>query len=745
MRTKVADKSVIFDRNIVPTAAWIVGAAIGLGVFGRVLDGIFRSSPDVTTQVTLGLFGVLVAAPVAFALGLVSVVLVRQQATALRALATGHPRSVRHAYLALALFLVLLALSAVVAVAGRGHTLGAVASVSVRLLVAGLIGGGTVVLAFWPHIFGPDTKPRARWRYVYASVWLIVGSFLLSTDEFGFGIGMLFTFGLLLSGYVKRTGTLLVGDKAGFSGGFLGLCYLVATVVLWLRLTIDPAYTGTLVRYAAETVIAGVLGTATALTTWRHSREARPIIRRLGSAATVVVPAYLVFLLLDDQILGGALMAPLFPVMIWLGIRLWLRMGTDERVGVKAAADVVCALILGSVLVLFLIWLANLLALSPSEVQVLKTVASATHAAIDLSPWIWVGIYAVLAAAHLLGALGPKKYQAIPRRLASLHVVPSVKIVRRAMTMTGIGLMVVALLGLVVPPATGPILRRQIEAAYTVAAQEELRDEEEMAVDQTITAQLTSSRPQLFMLADLVVDVHRTGAPDKKTGAASPAELDLAQRLGRLQGQLIAEQAQPERPTGSATGSTAADLVGPIRDAEDLQQRLAEEQHEDTLRQARDKQAETAADLGAYTVTSLLDLISLGHAEALGIVHEYINGLAESPLGEIFLDWTKRALNKISPDKLPAATEVVEPDPQNLASAAESDLGYAQATPGDLFPPFAAVPEQDPAAIEEAVTAENQTAGIEQKQSECPNCAAPDEPGQDEPAHDEPVPEVHGP
>src|SRR5581483_221651 len=100
---------------------------------------------------------------------------------------------------------------------------------------------------------------------------------------------------------------------------------------------------------------------------WRRSRESRPIVRWLGTAATVLVPGYLVFLVLDDQLLGGVLVAPLFPVVVWLGIRLWRRMGADRRIAVKAAADVVFALILGAVLVSSLAWLANLLAMPPAE------------------------------------------------------------------------------------------------------------------------------------------------------------------------------------------------------------------------------------------------------------------------------------------------------------------------------------------------------------------------------------------
>ena len=405
--------------------------------------------------------------------------------------------------------------------------------------------------------------------------------------------------------------------------------------------------------------------------------------------ATVLVPGYLVFLVLDDQILGGVLVAPLFPVVVWLGVRLWRRMGADRRIAVKAAADVVFALVLGAVAVSSLAWLANLLALPPAEAQVVKEVAAATHDAVELSPWIWFGIYLVLVAVHLLAALGPAKYQSLSRRLAALRVVPAVTILHRGATMAGIALMVVALLGLAVPPTAGPILRDQTQAAYTLAAREELEDEERIAVYQAITDGLTRSRPQLVYLADLVTDVHTAAAGNPAT------EADLAHRLGLLQGQLLATRQAPVEPPAT-----------PHLEAAGLRAQLDQEQQEDALRKARDKEAESAAELAANAITSLLDLISLGHAEVLSVVHEYVNGLAESPLGEIFLSWARHAQHKLQP--LTATdTETAEPDPAALA---------------------------DEIAV--AVNEENQA----QQRERCPGCDIANE----APGHDEPPVEVHG-
>jgi hypothetical protein len=695
----------------IPAAAWVIGGALGLGVLGRVLAWVCTSSAGVGTNIAFGVLGSVVGAPFVSLFGVVLSALVEVQVRQLRALVSAHPVSARRAWWALAAFAGLLVASAIVAVAAHGTGLGAAGWLVTRLLVAVLIGGGTAILAFWPTLFGPAIRRRVPGLVVAGIV--AVGAFLLSAgeDEVGVGISVLIVIGVMLAGYAKGTANRFRRDRTSFAGGVLGVLHLAGLSLLWLGIASDSESTVPVARFAVQAVIAAVLGTIVAPMIWRRSRASRPVVRWLGTAATVLVAGYLVFLVLDDQLLGGALVAPLFPVVVWLGIRLWRHMGTARRIGVKAAADVVFALILGAVLVSLLAWLANLLALSTVEAQALKEIAAATHDAVELSPWIWFGIYLVLAAVQLFAALGPRKYQFLSRRLASLRVVPTVTVVHRAATMAGIALMVVALLGLAVPPTTGPILRSQVQAAYTVAAQQELKDDEQIAVYQAITTGLTRSRPQLVYLADLVIDVHDAA------GGKAQTESDLAHRLGLLQGQLIAINQAPVEPP------TAPRLDGGLR------QQLDAEQHEDTLKQARDKQAESAAELSANMITSLLDLISLGHAEVLSIVHEYVNGLAESPLGEIFLDWTKRALNKLQPDKPPAAADVVEPDPTGLAFATE----------------LAPSPGPPAAEIKAAVSAENQAVTLEQQQAQCPDCGlSNDEPGHDEPAHEPPPIEVHG-
>jgi hypothetical protein len=298
---------------------------------------------------------------------------------------------------------------------------------------------------------------------------------------------------------------------------------------------------------------------------------------------------------------------------------------------------------------------------------------------------------------------------------------------------TGIGLMVFALVGLAVPPTVGPVLARQIRVAYTVAAQQELDAEQASVVYQAITTQVTLSPPRLTVLTDLLVDVHRTDPPDERTGAASPAELDLAHRIGQLQGKLLTGEPPAESPL------TPPGLDEPIRDTADLQARLTEQQDEQTVAQARQKQARTASELAATTVTSLLDLLSLGHAEALGIVREYLDGLAESRLGEVLLSWMKHALTTVAPEEPHIAEVTLEPDPTLLANEAGLELFEAEMAEGGLPPvPHLGSPGRSTeAAVKAAVDAENQTVQV-QRQHTCPNCSSPHD-------HDVRIPEEeHG-
>ena len=65
----------------------------------------------------------------------------------------------------------------------------------------------------------------------------------------------------------------------------------------------------------------------------------------------------------------------------------------------RAAADIAVALLLGSTLVLLLVWLANLLHMPPAEVRVLRGALGRAGAAVDPPWWLWTVLFALLAGA----------------------------------------------------------------------------------------------------------------------------------------------------------------------------------------------------------------------------------------------------------------------------------------------------------------------------------------------------------
>lgn len=714
-----------------PVAVRVIAVGASVAGTARILVTFLPGVHGFWARIGLVAVGIVLAAPAILLCVGISALYCDYFVRLVRQCAPAYPAEFRRAVRWFALFLLVLALFVAATLVWRGHVLGTVAWVVVRLLLAVGFGGGTVVLALWPYFLAGTG--RRRWIVAVAGlVWGGGGMFLFATGQNGLGIIMVFSFGGVLFKFVQAKSKDVRAGRTHSAGGPVALMYLMVFGLAWLRLATDPAAAGMLARWAGEAALVAVIGTATATTVWHRSRGARPSLRRIGTAGTIAVCAYLLFLLFDDQVFGGLLAVALFPLLVWQAIRLWRWMGESRRVTVKAGTDIVFALALGSTVVLFLIWLANLLALPPVEVSAIKGAASTVGDAVELPPWLWAGVYAALAAAYLFAAVGPRRFQVIPRRLAAAHVLPTVTVARRTLTMTGIGVMVFALLGLAVPPAVGPILARQIRDTYTVAAQEELEAEEASAVYQAVSTQFVASRPRLPVLTALMIQVHDTDPPDRRDGNPTPAELALAHRIGLLQGKLLAE------PPGRAPTPPPT-----LHDADDLTTRLTEEQQQQSTTRTRQKQAETASELAAAAVTGMLDLVSLGDAEALGIVHEYLDGLAESPLGEVFLSWAQRAVTRFAPREPPTLQRTVEPDPDSLANAARADLFETELDQNAGIPPIPETdggPEPVSAAVAAVVHSENQAARDHQNHS-CAACIpVPGEGG----GHDEePPPEEH--
>jgi len=221
-------------------------------------------------------------------------------------------------------------------------------------------------------------------------------------------------------------------------------------------------------------------------------------------------------LLLIDRNLPGAQAAAglLFPVAVWLSVIGWRAMNGSGRLAVRAAADIAVALLLGSTLVLLLVWLANLLHMPPAEVRVLRGALGRAGAAVDLPWWLWTALFALLAGASLAFAVWPGRLKRVTGWFARLRVAPSVTVTSRVTSGAHIGLLVVVLVGLAAPAAVEPALRARLADRYTETLTDDLRARGELAAyRETQRAFSAAGLPLLVPLADLVLQIHRASKP----------------------------------------------------------------------------------------------------------------------------------------------------------------------------------------------------------------------------------------
>jgi hypothetical protein len=432
----------------------------------------------------------------------------------------------------------------------------------------------------------------------------------------------------------------------------------------------------------------------------------------------------------------------LFPMAAWASYRAWRAMNDAGRLAVRAAADITLSLLLGADLVLLMVWLANLLGLTRSEVA---TIRDAVERAGDLAdlPWqLWAGLYGGLALAAIAFALRPARLRRATEVSHWVLVVPAVNVVRRVLTGVHIGLLVIVLVAVAGPVAVFPVLRGQLAARYAVAYQRQLAAAGEQAAYAEISGQFTMSQANRVVLAGIVEKIHAIDHPRPGDGHATGTETDLARRVGELQAAALLATGPKSAATGepvAASEQSAAAAAGfsvPIRDAPDLRTRATKLEEQDKKEEAARKRAEQAGELAAATVANLLSIPDIGSNEVVQIVREYLSGLVEeSPLKDIFAAWTERLAGAVRP---PDAETLAVPVPEVLAT--EALIAQFKAEAQDHF--FTKLPSTEhESAVDAAVDMTNQVRYLSEGGSgPCAGCAR-SEP-HDEHFH-EPVIEEH--
>jgi hypothetical protein len=428
----------------------------------------------------------------------------------------------------------------------------------------------------------------------------------------------------------------------------------------------------------------------------------------------------------------------LFPVTAWASFRAWHAMNASRRLTVRAAADITLSLLLGAGLVLFVVWLANLLGLTRPEISAVRGALERAGALSDLPWWLWTGLYAVLAVAAVAFAVWPTRLRRPMGWSARLRVVPAVDVVRRVLTGVHIGLLVIAAVAVAAPAAVFPVLRDQLAARYSVAYQRQLEAAGEQAAYAEISGQFTAAKTNRGVLADIVEKIHVIDHPRPGDDRATATEADIARRVGELQAATLLAAGTTSVAAADRRAAGAAGLTAPIQDAKDLRTRVTKLDEQDKAEEAAHKRAEQAGDLAAATVASLLSVPDVGPNEVVQIVREYLSGLIEdSPLKDVFAGWTERLAGALRP---PDAGTLVVPQPVELETEAlltqvrEAEKGHFVAT----------LPSTEhESAVDAAVDLANQTRYLsEGGTGPCAGCIhfePHDEPGH-LPVEDHPIP-----
>ncbi|GAA5191445.1 hypothetical protein GCM10023322_48850 [Rugosimonospora acidiphila] len=427
---------------------------------------------------------------------------------------------------------------------------------------------------------------------------------------------------------------------------------------------------------AAQSLFALAVGTSCAWLVLRWTHGLPPRWRWLRVPAAAAVAAYPLFLLLANQLLGGIDEVALLPIMATLVVLAWRAMARGGRLAVRAAADAVGALGLGVVAVLTLAWLANVLDLPRTEVDAVKGVAARLRDVIDLPWWLWALVYAALTGAQLALAFGPR--WATRMRSGVRRVTAGVRLGARTGSITGTVLMFAAFLVALAPVAVTPVLAHRMRAHYTASLSAQAAAEREQAISQAVTRAFSvPNPPDVPVLRAMLADIHTIDHPHRAGDGPTGTEAALIRQLGQLQGQ--ARQKAPHAAGSDAAPDTApphpdaaAGFAGTPSDAADLSRRLTTVQDQDERTDQRREAADEAADLAASTLTTVLDSVPLPFGidrfEVVGLVRGYLEGLAESPIGEAFQRWTQLAAGGTDPPagSTTDATALVEPNAQLL-------------------------------------------------------------------------------
>jgi hypothetical protein len=133
-------------------------------------------------------------------------------------------------------------------------------------------------------------------------------------------------------------------------------------------------------------------------------------LRRVPDQVAIATSAAALLVVTDRELLTTQWATVLlFPIAIVGSLRLWTVMRKTKWPIIRAGADISLSLLFGGELVLFLVWLANVLGMPRAEVSLIRTGFSSagSYAGVYDGGRMWASIYATLAVAYVILVLYP--------------------------------------------------------------------------------------------------------------------------------------------------------------------------------------------------------------------------------------------------------------------------------------------------------------------------------------------------
>jgi hypothetical protein len=410
---------------------------------------------------------------------------------------------------------------------------------------------------------------------------------------------------------------------------------------------------------------------------WQR-RAAYVLLAPVAAAAVLAMGAH-------DSLAAQATVGLLVPVAVWAAARMWRAMSTSSLATMRALDDIAVSLMLGLPLMALLVWLpdrldyrdiemlADALHIPPAGVATVRETLRSAGKYVELPQRWWLGFYVLLAGASVLFALRPGLLPAMIRQLPRLRIVPSTNANHRLATGVRIGLLVTALVAAAAPTAVAPGLQTHLAAQYSQTLAENLREHGEL-VAYTEFQNAFNARPAAARMAplyDMLSDIGKASRPAPDQPPDAGTALGLARRMGELQAQTLALSAPPAITQAAVAATQQAGFDTPLRDTGNLSERIKKLGHEHADEHATIEQVHRAGELAAKAIAVAAPSREFGNVEVVQVVKEYLSGLVESPVKDVFAGWVGHVTGAQPP---PSAAEIVVPDGPRLKKAAAAAL-----------------------------------------------------------------------